>query len=64
MDEEGEIFTVVINDEEQYSIWFADRTIPDGWREVGRRGTKKECLDWIGEVWTDIRPKSARDALK
>jgi MbtH protein len=53
-------FYVVINDEEQYSIWEADRTIPDGWRPVGPPRSKQECLDHIDEVWDDLRPKSAR----
>ena len=62
MDDDRE-YTVVINDEEQYSIWFADREIPAGWKEVGVKGDKKACLDHIEEVWTDIRPKSLRDWL-
>jgi len=53
-------YRVVRNDEEQYSIWPATRSIPDGWHEAGRKGTKAECLAYIGEVWTDIRPLSAR----
>ena len=56
-------YTVVMNDEEQYSIWFADREIPQGWREVGRTGTKAECLDYVEEVWTDMRPLSLRKAM-
>ena len=47
---------VVINHEEQYSIWPADRENPLGWNDVGKQGTKKECLDHIEEVWTDMRP--------
>ena len=62
MDDDRE-YTVVINDEEQYSIWFADREIPAGWKEVGVKGPKQACLDHIEEVWTDIRPKSLRDWL-
>lgn len=62
MDDDRE-YTVVINDEEQYSIWFADREIPAGWKEVGVKGPKQHCLDHIEEVWTDIRPKSLRDWL-
>ena len=53
-------YAVVINDEEQYSIWPADQTIPAGWHAVGVEGPKNECLTHIGEVWTDLRPKSAR----
>lgn len=57
-------YVVVVNHEEQYSIWFADREIPAGWRDVGKRGTKKECLDYIEEVWTDMRPLSVRRHLE
>jgi MbtH protein len=53
-------YKVVINDEEQYSIWPAGRTAPLGWREVGRSGSKQECLDYVKEVWTDMRPLSLR----
>ena len=51
---------VVVNHEEQYSIWPADRQPPAGWREVGKEGTKDECLAYIKEVWTDMRPLSLR----
>jgi MbtH protein len=53
-------YLVVVNDEEQYSIWFARRDIPDGWRAEGKRGMKAECLAYIDEVWTDMRPLSIR----
>ena len=56
-------FTVVINDEEQYSIWPTELAVPPGWRETGTSGGRDECLRHIDEVWTDIRPKSLRDAL-
>lgn len=61
-DEEDDttIYEVVVNHEEQYSIWFAERELPLGWKTVGKRGTKKECLDYIEEVWTDMRPLSLR----
>jgi MbtH protein len=51
---------VVANDEEMYSIWQADREPPPGWREVGKTGTKAECLAYISEVWVDMRPLSLR----
>lgn len=57
-------YEVVINHEEQYSIWFADREIPLGWKAVGKQGTKKECLDYIEEVWTDMRPLSLRKRME
>jgi len=49
-------YKVVINHEEQYSIWPADRKNPSGWRDTGRSGSKKVCLVYIDEVWTDMRP--------
>lgn len=54
---------VVVNHEEQYSIWPADRQPPGGWREVGKVGTKEECLAYIKEVWTDMRPLSLRERM-
>jgi MbtH protein len=57
-------YKVVVNDEEQYSIWFADREAPLGWKEVGKTGTKADCLEYIKEVWTDMRPLSVRRHLE
>ena len=56
------IYAVVVNVEEQYSVWPAEREVPAGWRAVGTTGTKQECLDHIGLVWTDMRPASLREA--
>jgi MbtH protein len=61
--EDNTIYTVVINHEEIYSIWPADRELPAGWNTVGVTGTKAECLEYIQEVWTDMRPKSLRDRM-
>lgn len=58
--EATEQWKVVVNDEEQYSIWSADRESPAGWHEVGVRGAKEECLAHIERVWTDMRPRSLR----
>jgi MbtH protein len=55
-------YQVVRNDEEQYSIWLADRPLPDGWHAEGAEGTRQECLDHIDAVWTDLRPRSLRTA--
>lgn len=55
-----ETFRVVVNHEEQYSIWPTDRDLPLGWTEAGKQGTKEECLSYINEVWTDMRPLSLR----
>jgi MbtH protein len=57
-------YTVVVNHEEQYSIWPADNELPLGWQLVGKSGSKTECLEYIEEVWTDIRPLSLRKALE
>lgn len=53
-------YRVVVNYEEQYSIWPAGRRAPNGWRDAGKTGTRSECLAYIGEVWTDITPLSVR----
>jgi MbtH protein len=57
-------YHVVINDEEQYSIWVADRAIPDGWTAVGPTRPEDECLAWIDEHWTDMRPRSVRLSMQ
>lgn len=62
--EDNTIYKVVMNDEEQYSIWPADRENPVGWRNAGRQGSKSECLDYIKEVWTDMRPLSLRKSIE
>jgi MbtH protein len=55
---------VVLNDEEQYSIWSADRPIPAGWRPEGFTGTREACLAHIDAAWTDMRPRSVREAMR
>lgn len=60
MDNNERQFQVVMNHEEQYSIWFIDRDLPSGWRAVDKTGTKEECLSYIEEVWQDMRPLSIR----
>ena len=59
--EDKTIYKVVVNHEEQYSIWPVEKEIPAGWREVGFEGAKDECLDHIEQVWTDMRPLSIRE---
>ncbi|GAA3840625.1 hypothetical protein GCM10022226_73900 [Sphaerisporangium flaviroseum] len=56
-------YAVVVNDEEQYSIWAVGREVPAGWHTTGVQGTREECLEHIGQVWTDMRPKSLRIAM-
>jgi MbtH protein len=53
-------YKVVVNEEEQYSIWLADRSVPAGWDEEGTEGTEEECLAHIEQVWVDMRPLSLR----
>ncbi len=59
-----ERYIVVINHEEQYSIWPEYRELPLGWFDAGKRGSKDECLAHITEVWTDMRPLSLRKHLQ
>jgi MbtH protein len=54
------IYKVVMNHEEQYSIWPTWRDNAPGWRDAGRSGTRAECLEYIRTVWTDMRPLSLR----
>ena len=57
------VYKVVLNHEEQYSIWPAHKDNPNGWKDDGKSGTKEECLAHINEVWTDMRPLSLRQAM-
>lgn len=57
-------YLVVMNHEEQYSIWLADRELPAGWTGAGKRGTRAECLAHVEEVWTDMRPLSLRRRME
>lgn len=62
-EDDATIYLTVVNHEEQYSIWPADKEIPAGWSKAARQGTKAECLAYIKEVWTDMRPRSLREAM-
>jgi MbtH protein len=65
MSEPGERrYLVVLNDEEQYSIWPADRDIPAGWSAEGTGGTEDECTAHIDLVWVDMRPRSLRQQAR
>jgi MbtH protein len=59
-EDDDRTYVVVVNDEEQYSVWLADAAVPTGWRTLDRRGSRAECLEHIAEVWTDMRPLSLR----
>ena len=62
--EDARMYTAVINHEEQYSIWPIGKQIPPGWRDAGKSGSKEECLSYIKEVWTDMRPLSLRKKME
>jgi len=62
-DWQDEPLKVVVNDEEQYSVWPVARENPPGWRDAGKTGTKAECLGYIEQVWTDMRPRSLRETM-
>jgi MbtH protein len=67
LDNEEEQFTVyriVVNQEEQYSIWPIQEQLPKGWLDTGRTGLRGEVLEYIGTVWTDMRPLSVRRQLE
>ncbi|MFC8914704.1 MbtH family NRPS accessory protein [Streptomyces sp. WAC05374] len=57
-------YAVVVNDEQQYSIWRAGAELPPGWHAEGTTGPREACLAHIDEVWTDMRPLSLRRALE
>lgn len=61
--EDTTIHAVVVNHEEQYSIWPAERELPLGWQAEGFRGDKAACLAHIEEIWTDMRPRSLRERM-
>lgn len=63
-EEDDRQYDVVVNDEEQHSIWFAGRELPLGWSRAGFSGTRHECLEHIDRIWTDIRPLSVRRGLE
>ena len=65
LDEQEDLTTydVVVNHEEQYSIWPANRELPRGWTRAGKQGLKADCLAYIEQVWTDMRPLSLRKAM-
>jgi MbtH protein len=63
-EEDTREYQVLVNSEEQYSLWLAGQAIPNGWRQVGPKGQKQVCLDYVKEVWTDMRPLSVRKAME
>ena len=63
-EEDNTVYKVVVNHEEQYSIWPDYKEIPGGWKAVNKSGSKQDCLDYIKEVWTDMRPLSLRKQME
>jgi len=64
-DDEAKLpFLVLVNHEEQHSLWRADLEIPSGWRRVFGPGDKSDCLSYVNENWTDMRPLSLRRAIE
>jgi MbtH protein len=62
-DDDTTTYQVLRNDEEQYSLWPLTLDIPAGWQAVGKQGTKAECMSYVDEVWTDMRPRSLREQM-
>ncbi len=62
-DDEDGIFLVLVNDEEQHSLWPEFKDVPSGWRVVFGPAGRAEALDYVDQNWTDLRPKSLRDAM-
>ncbi|MEU3601279.1 MbtH family protein [Streptomyces sp. NPDC006798] len=62
-DEDGR-FLVLVNDEDQHSLWPAFAPVPDGWRTVFGEESRQSCLDYVEENWTDMRPRSLREAME
>ena len=58
--EDTRTYVVLVNHEEQYSLWLADKPVPAGWTAVGKPGSRDECLAYVKEVWTDMTPLSLR----
>jgi len=61
--EDNNEYICLINEEEQYSIWYAGKKIPIGWKKIGPTGSKNDILDYINKVWTDMRPESLRVSM-
>lgn len=63
LQDEAELYRVLVNHEEQYAIWPAGRDIPDGWRDTEFRGNKADCVSYVDRTWTDMRPLSLRRSM-
>jgi len=56
-------YQVLVNDEEQHSLWPVGKELPEGWRRAGKEGSKQDCMDHVDAVWTDMRPRSLRERM-
>ena len=62
-DDDTTTYQVLRNDEDQYSLWPTMLDVPAGWTAVGKQGTRTECMSYVDEVWTDMRPRSLREQM-
>lgn len=62
-DRDDASYKVLVNHEEQYSLWPAYKALPAGWRDTGQEGAKADCLAWVERTWTDMRPLSLRQKM-
>jgi MbtH protein len=60
---DGDLFKILKNEEEQYSLWPSEKKTPEGWQEVGITGSASECTAWVDENWKDMRPRSLREKM-
>lgn len=60
---QDEIYLILVNDENQYSLWPEFRVVPSGWRTIGPRAKRAVCLAWIENHWTDMRPKTLAEQM-
>jgi uncharacterized protein YbdZ (MbtH family) len=63
-DDDDGSFLVLVNDEEQHSLWPTFADVPAGWRVVYGEADRDACLDYIEQNWADIRPRSLRERLE
>ena len=63
-EDDNEQYLVLVNDEGQYSLWPEFHVIPAGWTAIGQKGKRPECIAWIDEKWTDMRPRSLVVAMR
>ena len=60
---DGDVFVVLVNDEDQHSLWPAAKAIPEGWSVVHPAASREASLAWVDRHWTDMRPPALRQAM-